>query len=268
LTDTVLWLGGMSGVGKTTAAREFAHRQDLRLYSLDSRNYDHASRLPLETRTLDEIWVDTTPEALADWFEEHARERFPLVLEDLRGVEDDAPILVEGPQILPELVASLLASPEHALYVVAARVTQEPLVRARGSDIGSKVEDPERARLNRLARDEELVRRLRSTASDHGLPLIEIAHVTETLPAIERHFEPLLGDWDGAPHGDVAARRRDENNARLRQWRAHVDGVGIEPSGEVDLACECKTPGCVLPVRLGLLEAEAARRRGEGLLAH
>lgn len=264
----VFWLGGMSGVGKTTAARAFARRHDLWLYSFDAYNYAHAPLLPAETRTLDEIWVDTTPEELADWFEERSRERFPLVLADLVALGDDAPVLVDGPQLLPELVAPLLASPEQVLYVVAKRSLQEPLVRARGSGISSKVRDPERARLNRLGRDEELVRRLRAGAGEHGLRLVEVGDVTEMLPAIERHFEPLLADWLAAPHGDVSARRRDENDARLYQWRAYNDAMGIEPSGELDLACECDTPGCALAVTTGLPEAEAARARDERLLAH
>jgi hypothetical protein len=44
--------------------------------------------------------------------------------------------------------------------------------------------------------------------------------------------------------------------------------MAIVPSGEVDLACECETPGCIHPVRVGLLDAEAARGRGKPLLAH
>jgi AAA domain-containing protein len=264
----VFWLGGMSGVGKTTAARALARRHDLCLYSFDAYQFEHAGRLPPETRTLDEIWVDTTPEALADWFEERCRERFPLVLADILGLHDDAPVLVDGPQALPDLVAPLVPSPEHALYVAASREMQEPLVRARGSGVASQVRDPERAVANRLGRDEELVRRLRADALKHGLPLVEVADVSETLPAIARHFEPLLAGWIDAPHGDVAARRRDENDARLRQWRFYIDSIGAEPTGDLDFACECEAPGCELFVTSGLPEAEAARERGEPLLAH
>jgi ATPase family protein associated with various cellular activities (AAA) len=266
--ERVFWLGGMSGVGKTTAARALARRHDLRLYSFDAYQFEHAHRLPPETRTLDEIWVEMTPEQLADWFEQQSRRRFELVLADLLALRDDAPVLVDGPQALPELVAPLVPGPEHALYVVASREMQEPLVRARGSGIASKVSDPERAAANRLGRDEELVRRLRAGTAKHGLPLVEVQDVTETLPAIERHFEPLLRSWIGRPHGDVGARRRDENDARLRQWRFFTDSLGTEPAGELDLACECDTPGCSSPVTIGLLDAEAARERGASLLAH
>ena len=264
----VFWLGGMSGVGKTTAARALAHRHDLRLYSFDAHQFEHASRLPPETRTLDEIWVDTTPEALADWFEDRCHERFPLVLADVLGLRDDAPVLVDGPQALPELVAPVIPSPEHVLYVVASREMQEPLVRGRGSGVTSQVRDPERAVENRLGRDEVLVQRLRADAAKHGLPLVEVDDVTETLPMMARHFEPLLAAWIDAPHGDVAARRRDENDARLRQWRLYSDSIGVEPTSELDFACECETPGCELSVASGLPEAETARGHGEPLLAH
>ena len=93
-------------------------------------------------------------------------------------------------------------------------------------------------------------------------------HITETLPTIARHFEPLLEGWIAAPHGDVAARRRDENRARMRQWRFFMDSIGAEPTGELDFACECDTPGCELLVPLELPDAEAACNRGEPLLAH
>ena len=263
----VFWLGGMSGVGKTTAARALARRHDLRLYSFDAYNFAHAPRLPPETRTLDEIWVEMTPEELADWFEEKSRERFPLVLADLLAFEDEAPVLVDGPQLLPELVAPLAASPDHVLYVVAPRAVQEQLVRARGSGVSGRVRDPERSRLNRLGRDEELVRRLRTTAAVHGFSVVDVDDVAETLPAIQRHFEPLLAEWIAAPHGDVSRRRRDENDARMFQWRAFTDTMEAEPGGKLDFACECDTPGCTLVAPRGLPEAEAARARGEPLIA-
>lgn len=258
----------MSGVGKTTAALTLAHRYDLRLYTLDAHNYAHAARLPAETKTLDERWVDTTPEELADWFEESSRDRFRFVLEDVYAIEGDAPVLVEGPQLLPELVAPVLSSRQSALYVVARPELQERLVRARGPGGAAQTRDPERALANRLGRDEELARRLRASAAEHGLPLIEVHEVEETLPAVESRLLPLLAPWLAQPHGDVSGRRRDENDTRLRQWRSHVDAMRIETSGQLEFACECDEPGCALTVAAGLREAEAARSRGERLLAH
>ena len=260
------WLGGMSGVGKTTAALTLAHRYDLRLYTIDARTYEHAVRQPEDTRTLDERWVDTTPAELADAFEQGARERLGLVLDDLQRIEDAAPVLVEGPQLLPDLVAPL-AAPQSALFVVAQPELQERLVRARGPGVSARTRDPERALANRLGRDEELARRLRESTAEHGLPLVEVREAEETLPAIEARLLPLLEPWLARPHGDVGKRRREENDTRLRQWRSHVDTVGIEHPGEIVLACECSAPACELPMRTGLLEAEAARDRGDRLIS-
>jgi hypothetical protein len=257
----------MSGVGKTTAALTLAHRYDLRLYTVDARTYEHAARMSEDPRTLDEIWVDTTPEALADWFENYSRERFRLILDDLAAVEDDAPVLVEGPQLLPELVAPLLPAPDRVVYVVARPELQQRLVKARGSGVSSRTSDPERALANRLGRDQVLVERLRASAAEHEFTLVEVGGVEEALPAVESRLLPLLEDWLAAGHGDVSARRRAENDVRLRQWRSHVDAAGIDDPGEVELACECDRPGCEPTVRIGLFEAEAARRGGEPLLA-
>src|SRR5258708_4445268 len=125
------WLGGMAGAGKTTAARALARPDDLRLYSLDARSYEHEAKLQAVSRTLDELWVESTPEALADWFEEHARRRFRLVLADLSAIGDEAPVIVDGPQLLPELVAPTATSLKHVLYLVATPELQRQLVRSR-----------------------------------------------------------------------------------------------------------------------------------------
>jgi cytidylate kinase len=257
----------MSGIGKTTAALTLAHRYDLRLYTVDARTYEHAAKMPAETRTLDEIWVETTPEILADWFESGSRERFRLILEDLERIEDDAPVLVEGPQVLPDLVAPLLSSPDRASYVVARPELQRQLVQARGPGVASRTSDPARALANRLGRDEVLTQRLRAGATEHGLTLVEVDRVEDTLPAVESRLLPRLEDWLAQPHGDVSARRREENDIRLRQWRSHVDAAGIENPGEAELACECDQPGCDSPVLIGLRGAEASRRSAEPLLS-
>jgi hypothetical protein len=207
----------MSGVGKTTAARAFATEHDLWLYSLDSRTYEHAAKMPSDSLTPDERWVDSTPEELADWFEDHARHRFPLVLTDLAAIPDDgAPVLVDGPQLLPELVSGT------TLFVVAASELQRELVIARGSDLYARTRDPERALANRLARDEILVARLRSRAE-----VVEITRVEETREALDARFLPAIADWLALDvRGDAEARRRYDADARIRQRKAHAAATG------------------------------------------
>lgn len=203
----------MSGVGKTTAARAFATEHDLWLYCLDARTYEHAAKMPSDSRTLDERWVDSTPEELADWFEDHARTRFSLVCADLAAIPDDgAPVLVEGPQLLPELVSGT------TLFVVATPELQRELVIARGSDLYARTRDRERALANRLARDEILAARLRNRAE-----VVEIMRVEDTRGAVDGRFLPAIAEWLAHDaHGDSEARRRYDVDARIRQREAHA----------------------------------------------
>ena len=215
-SSNVLWFGGMSGVGKTTAARAFASEHDLWLYCFDARSYEHAAKMPPDELTLDERWVDTTPEALADWFEEYSRQRFPLVHADLAEIPDDgAPVVVEGPHLLPEFVTGT------ALFVVAAPALQRELVVRRGSDLYARTRDPERALANRLGRDEILAARLRA-----GTDVVEISRVEETREALDARFLPTLADWLASEdRGSAASRQRYDEDARERQRRAHAAAV-------------------------------------------
>src|SRR5262249_48264353 len=149
------------------------------------RSYEHAEKMPPDEATLDERWVETTPEQLADWFEDYSRERFPLMLADLAEIPDDrAPVLVEGPQVLPELVTGT------ALFVVAEPALQRELVTGRGSDLYARTRDPERALANRLGRDEILAARLRA-----GTNVVEISRIEETREALDAHFLPAIAEW-------------------------------------------------------------------------
>jgi hypothetical protein len=82
----------------------------------------------------------------------------------------------------------------------------------------ARTRDPERALENRLGRDAVLAQRL-AAAGD----VVEISHVRETAMAVEARFQPVVADWLAWPdHGDIAARRRDEEDARERQRRSHA----------------------------------------------
>jgi predicted kinase len=188
----VLWLGGLPAVGKTTAARRFCESHGLRLYTLDDRTQEHLSRLPPETRGLEEEWATITPEEAADIFELRARARFPFVVEDLLALPGGAPVLAEGPHLLPDLVAPLLAGRDRALFVLLPSEVQRVGVRERVGDRYADTSDPERALESRLARDDVLAGRFRRLASTHKLSFVELDDISETAPALERYFLPIL----------------------------------------------------------------------------
>jgi len=274
----VLWLGGMSGVGKTTNGRAVARGFDLRFYSLDSYTLDHhrnrvrprehPALASFDRLSVEELWVETTGEEIADRFEAAARERFPWVVDDLLALPDDARILVEGPQLLPDLVAPLLARADQALYLVADSELQRKLLVARGGASYERSSDPDRALGNRVDRDRILTERLRVAVAERGLTVREVHEPADATRLIEEQFRRVLGAWGArGDRGDVAGRRREENDARLRQWRLHAENVPEAASGELELACECERPGCTLTVRVTLGEAESVRMRAEAFLA-
>jgi hypothetical protein len=244
----------MSGVGKSTAARAVARRHDLWLYAVDARTYAHAEemQIPALTMTMDEMWLDRSPEQMAADFLGEARARFPLIHSEVEAIPDDgAPVLVEGPQLLPGL------APGPALFLVASPELQRKLLGRRGSLTYSATSDPERAFSNRVRRDELLAGHLRRHA-------VVVEDVAETEHIVDDFVREHAGSWiQDADRGDVAARRREENDNRLDQWRRYSAYEPRAREGTLDFACECDRPGCT-----ELVELAFDQTGGRPFLAH
>lgn len=121
----VLWIGGGCGAGKSTVARSLAHRLDLRLYPVDAYTFDHQARaadLPatraLTKATFAQRWLEPSSDEQVERFVAHATERFALILEDLARIPASPGVVVEGPQLLPDLLGARLASPKHAVWLL------------------------------------------------------------------------------------------------------------------------------------------------------
>jgi hypothetical protein len=174
----------------------------------------------------------------------------------------DAPVVAEGRLLLPDLVASVAASPERACYVLASRETQQRLLNEHRSD-------PHRgtaALTARLARDEVLARRIRERADELGFAVLEIDDVTETAAAVADRFLPVLRPWLEQPDvGDIAGRRRELNRSRARYLRARMLALGAERPFK--LGCECSRRGCLATVTLPPEDVDAALDGPQPLLA-
>jgi hypothetical protein len=100
-----IWIGGGTGSGKSTAARALAVKHGLRRFPIDAFWYAYDARWAHPRKSPDEQWLDTPPEVQAAEFEETSRRMMGFALDDL-AVLPDVPTVVEGPQILPDLVPS------------------------------------------------------------------------------------------------------------------------------------------------------------------
>jgi hypothetical protein len=273
--DHVLWIGGAQGAGKSTAARAFAHRKGLRLYFVDAFTYSHAERAEtgpypamraFEAKTMDERWLHPEPEEMADEFVEYSRDRFRMVLDDLHGLPTRPAIVAEGPQLLPELVAPLLARPEAAIWLVPTPRLQRGLLDARPSAGPDHTSDADLVRAKMTRRNELIGERIRSSALEHGLELVEIDAYEQADDALER----LAAPESELDRETVRELRRDENLMVVDQIKRYLasDEGPAEPAKLFPLSCECTRLGCIERVDTGLAEYEQLVREGGFLSAH
>jgi hypothetical protein len=224
----VVWIGGGTGSGKSTLARALSVRYALRRYSIDDRWYAHDDALREPRRTPDEQWVDTPPDEQArDWLATSPR-RMALVLDELRTLPDDPPIVVEGPQVLP----SLLPVGSRAVFLETSAEAQERVLRARPMP---PTRDPPRALRNRIEKDRLVAEHVTIEARRLGYPVVDRGAAEATLRLELRETA-----------ADFAAVRRWENEAfaaNVRAWLASGDAGGVElPLWP--FVCECGDPHC------------------------
>ncbi|WP_194897576.1 hypothetical protein [Catenulispora pinisilvae] len=181
-----LWIGGAQWAGKSTVARILAHRHGLTAYHYDyhdARGHQDrriARRLafgePPENPTPDSVWLDSTPQELAEQTVAGFAVRFEWALDDLRGLYSERPIIAEGWGLRPELVAPLLESPQRMIVMVPTEDFRQHQLSTlpRAAAMGTSTSDPERAQANRVARDrlvaEDAVRR----AAESGIRVLEV----------------------------------------------------------------------------------------------
>jgi len=162
--DHVRWVGGGSGAGKTTVTRLLAERFDVGVYSTDAAIGVHSARLdgaaaPLLERframTMDQRWVDGDPVDMFRTFPWFHGEGFDLMLDDLRLLRADRPVIAEGFRLLPALVLPLLSNVRHGAWLLPTpRFRAEAFSRRVGEDaFWTRTTNPARALANLLERD-------------------------------------------------------------------------------------------------------------------
>ena len=181
----VYWLGGGSGAGKSTVARQLAVSCGMRIYSTDDAMADHVHRCkpedcPLLTAfkamDMDERWLNRSPEIMLETFHWFRGEAFELIVEDLLALPADQGVIVEGHRLLPRLVKTLLADRGQAAWLIPTPAFRLAAFKSRGTlmSIAGKTSDPDRALDNLLRRDEMFTDIVERDAKEQGLPVINV----------------------------------------------------------------------------------------------
>jgi hypothetical protein len=103
-------------------------------------------------------------------------EGFEFLIEDVLTLPTNKVILVEGYQLLPRLVAPLLAQSEQAMWLIPTPEFRRAAMTRRGSlwSIAGRTSDPEKALANLLARDALYTEEVLRQATDLRLPTIMV----------------------------------------------------------------------------------------------
>jgi hypothetical protein len=176
----IFWLGGSPCAGKSSVADRLAARYGLTLYRCDDafdrhlaqgNAQDHPALTAIARMTWDEIWMRPVDVQVAAELDAY-REEWGLIMDDLRRLPPDRPLLVEGCALLPELVASL-APPQQALWFVPAPAFQRKhyAQRAFVQDILAQCRDPQTAWENWMSRDERFGQAVANAATARHYPV-------------------------------------------------------------------------------------------------
>lgn len=155
------------------------------MYATDDVMPDHVRRIPpgeaphldeFLSTSMDERWVQRSPETMLDTFHWFRGKGFELIVEDVVQLPVDTCVAVEGFRLLPYLVAPLLAHQRQAVWLLPTPRFRERAVASRGPvwDIPGKTSDPARARWNLLERDRMFTERLTGETRLLGLPTITV----------------------------------------------------------------------------------------------
>jgi hypothetical protein len=184
----VYWIGGGSGAGKSTVAAALADRYGLRLYGTDESMPDHARRTSAAEApflhefigmSMDERWLNRSPEVMFATFHWFQGEGFHLIVEDLLAMPPEQGVVVEGFRLLPKLVAPLLADRSRAVWLLPSDDFRAFAVDKRAKETGRpgfihQTSDPERAARNLVGRERMFAERLREETRELGLQAITV----------------------------------------------------------------------------------------------
>lgn len=243
MTSSRIWIGGGTGGGKSTTARALAVEHGLRRFPIDAFWYAYGARWGEPRKSPDEQWLETPPEVQAAEFEETSRRMMRYALDDL-AVLPEVPTVVEGPQILPDLVPP----GDQAVFLDPTPEFQREVLESRSMPSS----DPARALRARLVKDRLYADRVAALARENGFPVLVMDGERDLLAEVESLLRIPRGE------ADLRAVRRWENEAAaawIRAWLASPEAPQ-EDDGYA-YVCECGRRGCDELVQLTLEEFDA-----------
>lgn len=204
------WIGGSPCAGKSSVAAALAERYGMRHIECDRASADRVARMAgRELPAYQELTALSTCERLfraPEWQAERElafyREQFEFVLEELAVLPPDGPAIVEGADLLPDLLVRAGISLDRAVWLVPTPEFQTRHYAAREwvAEYLKGCADPKAAFRNWMRRDELFAEQVRGLAANVGGRVIVVdgtVSIEETLRVVVMH----LGLPDVRPSG-------------------------------------------------------------------
>jgi hypothetical protein len=255
----VLWVGGPPGGGKTSVATRIARRHGLRLYSADTRTWQHRDRAlrdgdaaarRWEAMTPERRWAGSTPQEMLEG--SLHRERGPMVVDDLRALPDSPLVVAEGSTLPAWALTCGIAERSRAVWLLPTRRFQQAALVDQGVPPGP-------AALYRL-----LAETIEREAREHDAPVLPVdgsRGLPQMVAAVEQRFAEALAEGPrAATPAERRALLREANQAVAAQVRGRYGRPWATGDAEAVVRaflCECGDPGCEasVPIPVGSLSS-------------
>jgi hypothetical protein len=200
----VIWVGGPADSGKTTLARRIAQMKAYQYYSCDQTGAEHLQKLA-RTNTeykkyvesvLSERWTGYTSVEIVEQSLKTGREVFQFVLEDIKALPNNIPIIVEGVGLTPEIVRPVMTSAYQGIWLVPTKEIMEKSFRKKASFLQTTMGDQAETTITLLLQANiHLMEVIESQAEQYGCKVYEIGEklsIEENVANVWAHFSQYL----------------------------------------------------------------------------
>ncbi len=195
------YVGGSPCSGKSTVSEYLTKEYNLTYYKIDDYEREHMENYnPKEHPIMykwsqmnwDEIWMRPVDIQVEEEFHFY-RERFGMILNDIKQFSKEDDIIIEGAALIPELIHKLDVDKNKVIYMIPSKEFQIEYYSKRDfiKGILSECTKPDKAFQNWMERDHQFGKKIKLKAEELGYKVINVdgnKTIKENIELVSKHF--------------------------------------------------------------------------------